>query len=391
MNEHIGERVRYWRRRRGGMSQRTLAGLAGVSQGFISQVETGVQSIDRRSTLVALAAALQITVADLIGEPGDPTDPNRAQAARSVPDIRLALAEVDAQDAGPASRSQDEVRAVLAQADAFRVACDYARSGPILPGLLRDAASHEPALRGEVLHQVATFLRSVGYRDLAWRASDMALSAAREAEDMTLLGAVQFARLKCLPPEASGVIARQARRTYEELQPHTADPGVRRGYGALHLMAAFVEASANDTGNIQAHLDEARAEADTLGEPAYAGGLTMAFGPTNVGLWAMGSALELAEHHRVVEIAKTVDPDGVPNANRQSTYWLDYGRALAHLGRDHEAIGALARAESKAPQHVKMLPAARSTVASMIGRARHRAVADDLRRLADKMGLASTG
>jgi hypothetical protein len=36
---------------------------------------------------------------------------------------------------------------------------------------------------------------------------------------------------------------------------------------------------------------------------------------------------------------------------------------------------------------MKMLPAARNTVASMIGRARQKAVADDLRRLATRMGL----
>src|SRR6266545_867467 len=347
MTEHIGARIRYWRRRRGGMSQRALAGLAGVSQGFISQVETGVLSIDRRSTLVAMAKALQVTVADLLGQPGDPTDPNKAVAAISVPEIRVALAEVEAGVVGKPERDRESVVAALVANDAHRLVCDF-----------------------------------------AWRASDMALAEAREAESVTLIGATQFMRLMCMPTEASTVIAAQARTTYEELQPKAADPAARRGYGALHLSAALAEAQAGRTDQIDDHLEEARREAVTLGEPAKPGGLSMSFGPTNVGLWRMGSALELGEYHRVIEIARTVNPEALPHANRQCSYWLDYGRALSHIpGREHQAIAALARAETKAPQYMKILPSARNTVASMITRARRKAVADDLRKLADRIGL----
>lgn len=70
--ETIGARVRYWRMRRNGMTQAVLAGLAGVSQSYISQVESGRKTIDRRSTLVAVAAALQVTVADLLGQGTEP-------------------------------------------------------------------------------------------------------------------------------------------------------------------------------------------------------------------------------------------------------------------------------------------------------------------------------
>src|SRR5262249_31774551 len=160
-----------------------------------------------------------------------------------------------------------------------------------------------------------------------------------------LLGACQFMRLMCMPAEAYEVISAQARRTYEELQSRAADPHARRGYGALHLSSALALAQANRPDLIADHLSEARAEAETLGEPAKPGGLWMSFGPTNVGLGAMGSALELGEYSKVVEIAKTVRPEALPHANRQSSYWLDLGRALSHLpGRDREAVVALARA-----------------------------------------------
>src|SRR4051794_3084716 len=86
----IGAQVAYWRRRRG-KSQRVLADLAGMSQPYLSQIENGIRPVERRSTLVALAQALDVSVADLTGQPGDPTDPAKAAATAHVPDIREAL------------------------------------------------------------------------------------------------------------------------------------------------------------------------------------------------------------------------------------------------------------------------------------------------------------
>jgi transcriptional regulator with XRE-family HTH domain len=90
--DSIGARIRYWRLRRGGMTQSVLAGLSGVSQSYISQVEAGRKGIERRSTLVGIAAALQVTVADLLGQPGDPTDPVKAGAGEHGRVIEVARA-----------------------------------------------------------------------------------------------------------------------------------------------------------------------------------------------------------------------------------------------------------------------------------------------------------
>jgi transcriptional regulator with XRE-family HTH domain len=90
----IGARIKYWRMRRGGMMQAVLAGLAGVSQSYISQVEAGRLGAERRATLVAIAKALRVTVADLVGQPGDSTDPLKADATGAVPAIWAALVEI---------------------------------------------------------------------------------------------------------------------------------------------------------------------------------------------------------------------------------------------------------------------------------------------------------
>ena len=62
----IGERIAAYRKRRG-MSQDALAGLVGMSRSWLSQVERGIHTVDRLSTLTDLAAVLRVDVADLVG------------------------------------------------------------------------------------------------------------------------------------------------------------------------------------------------------------------------------------------------------------------------------------------------------------------------------------
>jgi transcriptional regulator with XRE-family HTH domain len=64
----IGARLRTLRRWRG-KTQAELAGLAGLSQSFLSMVETGQRPLDRRSHIAALASALKVSETDLIDGP----------------------------------------------------------------------------------------------------------------------------------------------------------------------------------------------------------------------------------------------------------------------------------------------------------------------------------
>lgn len=87
--DHIGVRVRRWRLKRN-LSQRVLADLAGLTQGYIAQIEAGTAPLDKRSTQLALAKALQVSLADLTGQPYDPTTLEHATAARHLPPLRAA-------------------------------------------------------------------------------------------------------------------------------------------------------------------------------------------------------------------------------------------------------------------------------------------------------------
>lgn len=70
---HIGRRIRYYRMQ-AEMTQKDLAGRAGVNQGFLSEIERGNRK-PSPSSLKAIAVALEIAPAVLIGESLDHDTP----------------------------------------------------------------------------------------------------------------------------------------------------------------------------------------------------------------------------------------------------------------------------------------------------------------------------
>lgn len=388
--EHIGARVRLWRRRRG-LSQSALAGLAGVSQGYVSQIEAGLRGVDRRSTQIALASALDVSVADLLGQTSDPADPVRARASEAVADIRVALVELEVGETRSPSRGADELDAAIERMLELRQASDHLTLAPALPGLLRDAAGRPDALI-RVAYTASACLRALGYRDLARPAARVAVDTARDLGDPAWVGMAQFGYILSLPIEAAGVARKVSERALTELQRAASEPRSRQMLGQIHLSAALASATAKQPNDAQAHLAEAESEALSLGEPADGRGFFGSFfGPLNVHLWKMTLFTELGDHGRVLELAEGVPVDGIPIANRRQSYHLDRGRALAQSGkRDKEALIALAQAERAAPAPFRLNPVTRDIVSTMITRAKRKAVAEDLSAMALRLGISPT-
>ncbi|MGW4681536.1 helix-turn-helix domain-containing protein [Micromonospora taraxaci] len=385
----IGARIRYWRMRRGGMTQAVLAGLAGVTQSYVSQVESGRKTIDRRSTLVALAAALQVTVADLLGQGTESGDPARESAAECVPAIWSALIEIEDGERRPSTYTPDRLTAEIARAEQLRTSCNYPAMARLLPGLLIEAAAVGGTVLVQVAYQAATCLRNLGYRHLALNAARLAGTVAEHAEDPAWIAASRFAYAQSLPIESALVAARAADRSLAELQADAADERVRQMLGQLHLSAALTSAVSGRLDVTRDHLTEAAREAATLGDPADGAGFNgCGFGPTNVGLWEMSIAAEQGESGRVVELSRTVRPQVLAASIRQQSYWLDLGRALADGGRrDVEALAAFVQAERAAPIPFAINPLARNAVVTLAQRAQRRAIPDELRLLAGRIGI----
>src|SRR6266568_2957163 len=64
----IGERVAWYRRRRG-VSQEILASIVGRTVDWLSKVENNRIELDRLSVIKALADALDVSLGDLLAEP----------------------------------------------------------------------------------------------------------------------------------------------------------------------------------------------------------------------------------------------------------------------------------------------------------------------------------
>jgi len=395
----IGRRlceVRVWR----GLSQRAAAELAGLSGSYLSMIENGQRSVDRRSTLEALATALRVAPSELTGQPYRPKDPMTAEARAAVAELEVVLAEPALGDAwAPSGRPWPEVVAELDRLNTvYRPAADYVAQGRVLPALLADlhaAVKHEPGHRREVLHGLMhcyhaaeEFTKTLGLVGLPVLAAVHAQTVAEELDEPAWLGLAGWLRALTVGGASRERSLALAVHTAEELEPALADSDAVQMYGAVHLNAALACAALGRGDDAAGHLAEAQAAAGAVpaGVPEFG---MVYFGVENVGIWRVSLAVELGEPGRVSEIARLVDPSAVPSTARQAMFYADLGRGLAaeRATRDR-AVAALLTAEEIAPQLVHNNVFVRETVADLFRRARRDAGGRELRGLAYRMGLA---
>lgn len=361
-----------------GGSATTLAGLIGMSQAYISQIEAGLREVDKRSTLVHLAEALQVSVADLTDLPG-PNFPEYSAAAATVPAIRAALNLIRLNADVEPTRSSAELSRAVEELAALDMRAQYELLGQKLPDVLLgvyaltehgpDEQTRTDALRLMVMAaKCGTFtLKYLRYPDLATIASEVGYAAAVRLGHPAWLGVAEFVRLLSLPSENKTLTHELALTAADRLQGNLGSSReAMETYGMLHLSASLVSALCVRPQDAKAHLDEAAEIAARTGEGSFA---SMYFGPTNICFWRTAIAVELGEGGRVMELAKDVVADQVPSAVRQASYYTDLGRGLAQNRRhDQEAVTNFIRAELIAPQRVRLNQAVRETVGAMLRR-----------------------
>ncbi|KWX02649.1 hypothetical protein TH66_12925 [Carbonactinospora thermoautotrophica] len=397
--ETIGERIRACRRFRG-MTLQELADLSGLSKGFLSMVENGRRTLDRRSHLDAVANALQVSLSEITGKPYLGTPRMRAVAQAAVPALRLTLMDCSLEDPPDVpSRPLPVVAEEVRKAERLQDRCDYVALGrpvcELLPELHVMAANGPREERAEALrlliqasHFAQGLLTYLGYEDLAWVAAERAREAAKALAEPGWAGMTEFLRCQALMwAKGRSQALSTAVRAADRLTPHLDDEAAAESYGMLHLTAALASAALSQGDAARDHLAEAARIADRTGERG-SGLLGLGFGPTNVGMWRVSVELELGDPERAVEAAHAVSPERLPLPRRQAMYYADVGRALAKLpGKQREAVQALRTAERLAPQRVHASPIVRDTVAMMLNRARAQAGGRDLRGLAYRMGI----
>ncbi|MBL7493714.1 helix-turn-helix transcriptional regulator [Frankia sp. AgB1.9] len=403
MDEGIGTKLRTLRRWRG-MTQAELGGLSGLSESFISMVETGKRPLDRRSHISAVATALQVSESELTGAPHLGTDPNQSDPHLAIPALRVALqtnalAEPAIDRARPLA---DLLRAVSDDLGPLRRRCDYVSLGAALPGVLDELYFHTAAPADEAGHRLAlTALietcvaasmtaKNLGYPDLAHLAAIRAQEAAEFVDDPVERGKAAYLRILTTPwAGATDRVLALADRAAGALEPFAATPLGIEVLGMLTLTASLAGAVDQKDDVATSWLREASGLAARLprDEPREA---WQSFSSTNVAVWQVTVGVERGlSGPAVLDLANRVHtPQLARVPSRYAGFQVDVGRGLARDPRTRaEAIKWLRRAEATAPQRVRNSAAARETVSYLLNRAVANAGGRELRGMAARLGV----
>lgn len=387
-----------WHRVRRGLSQEVLAGLVGRTEDWLSKIENDRVPLDRLSVIRRLADVLGISIYDLIGEPSTTEDGEPA----GVAEIRKAL--MDYRQLSPLlsviEKAGDPPRLDGLRHDLDRVMTAYQDSkyADVLrrvPELLTQTQLAVSEYSGQekreanrllalASHSAAMILPKLGQGDLAWIAAQRGLSAAEHAEDPAVIGSLLRSVIHSLHSDGRAEDSRDLTRRaadYVRNQVVSADPRTVSIYGTLMLPGAVAAARVGDRDTAREYLSEAEDMADLLGQDANH--LWTAFGPTNVQLHRVTTAMSLGDVQIALDLIPQIDVSGLP-AERRVRHALEVTSAYHARNRIDDAIGELLTAERQAPEQVHDHMMSRQLVLQLRATAtgkRHRKLAELARRM----------
>jgi transcriptional regulator with XRE-family HTH domain len=364
----IGERVAWCRRRRG-MPQEVLAGLVGRTADWLSKVENNRIDLDRLSVIKVLADALDVQLGDLLAEPSL-LDWARDTQASAVPRLREAL--MDYKRMSPLLAADEPrdlpdleiLRAEVGSAWSAYQDAKYTRATRLIPDILADAQRAVRGYDGDAQLQAkallamayqgaAMVLTKIGEADLAWMAADRGLGAAQESGNPVVTGSLFRSVTHCLLSNGRLTAARDLvtdSAGYLEGGLPDASPTYVSVYGTLFLVGAVAAARLDDRATVRAFLAEADSAAQRLGQDANH--MWTAFGPTNVAIHRISTAMELGDVQVAADQGPRVDSSTLP-LERRVRHTLEVARAYSAQNRADEALALVLDAEELAPEQVR--------------------------------------
>jgi transcriptional regulator with XRE-family HTH domain len=400
----IGERVAFYRRRRG-TAQVVLAGLVGRTEDWLSKVENNRIELDRLSVIRSLAEALDVALADLVVEPTllDWTDDS---GVRTVPALRAALMDYSQMTPalavltdGAAAPDLDGLqRAVGELFDAYQ-ASRYAylagRAPLVLTDALRasrtvgtDERNRANSLLALAYQSAVSVLTKLGETDLAWIAAERGLNAAQQTDNPVVIGSLFRSVAHALHStgrfQGSVQLVQAAANVLEPQVGSRADDALLSVYGTLFLTGAVAAARADDRAWATSFLNEAADCAGRLGRDANS--MWTAFGPTNVAIHRMTAAMELGDVQIAVDLAPRIDASALP-LERRVRHAIETARAYTARNRRDDALRVVLEAEQLAPEQIRHHAISRQLVLSWLRNTRGpRSV--PLEQLAGRLHLA---
>ncbi len=245
----------------------------------------------------------------------------------------------------------------------------------VLPRLEQAARASGEGKRAEIhllLSQAyqavaAAFVRQ-DEADAAWVAADRAIRAAESSgHPLNVFAGIYrmahaFVRLERLD-QAEHVAgpAISALRAYTSTPNPSAE--ALSVLGSLHLVLALAAARGGQREQARKAIAGAREVAAQLGEDRN--DFNLEFGPTNVEVQAVSTAVDLGDAGEALDLGKRIDA-GRLSPERRSRLMIDLGRAHAQRRQLGEALECLLRAEEVAPESVRTHAAARETIHELI-------------------------
>ncbi|MEU1277891.1 helix-turn-helix transcriptional regulator [Streptomyces sp. NPDC005805] len=396
-------------RRSKGLTQTELAAATGRTASWVSQVERGVQPVNRLDVLRLLADGLDVPLAALrpdapgsCSAPGEPADTvpvahNDLDRARLVIsghpalDVLMDSAAVTGdRSALPELRDRAERTWQLVHAGHLAEAGEsLALLVPELERFARMARAGEQAEAFRLLARAyqaasAAFARQ-GEADAAWVAADRAVRAAESGGDALGVGAAvfrlvhAFVRLRRLD-QAEHAAETAVRALARSDQGGKASAELLSVLGSLRLALALVHARAGERAAAREQITEARAVARRLGEERN--DYNLEFGPVNAEVQAVSTAVDLGDAGEALDLAAGLDVESL-STERRVRLLVDIGRAHAQRRRTGEALEALLGAEELGPDIVRNHPAARAVIRDLVLMA-GRGAPPELRTLAER-------
>lgn len=383
----VGPRVRRFRRARG-MSLDQAAGLAGISKSYLSRLERGQRSVDSRELLFRITRALDVSIADLTGQPYVPRDRQHAEAHRGVSGIRLALLD----PTGPLPEEAEVAAAIDTLAETM-AACHLEAQGRLVPELLRSAQLYaaltdSPDWHRRVAaaaHTAVFFLRNLGEPDLAVIAGQRMAVAAEASTDAATITWAAYSRAHSLVP--AGAVSRAVDLAVGAADSASgADVEQRAARGSCLLVAASSSAALGDVDAAREQISAAAEIAATLEVPTLVASHT-SFSDWNCVMHRVAVEVDAGNAGAALAAAQGLMKTGVGQRERMSYFWVDVGRAYSQLDRHREAVDAFRRAERAAPLRVRLSPVVRDSVRELVDGGSRRAAGVELRGLAERCGV----
>jgi len=370
------------------MSQEILAGLVDRTVDWLSKVENGRIDLDRLSVIRRLSEALDVSVGDLVGEP-TLLDWSSESGSQTVPALRDALLDYRQLSPfiGQSPSSEPPAlgtlnRSVWAVWSAYQTS-RYGFVTRRLPDLVREAQAAAAGTEGDeqnqayallgLTYQAATvLLTKLGEADLAWISAERGFQAAQRSGSQVVVGSLFRSVAHALLStgryrESTQLVQNGAEYLQSGLA--NASPEYLSVYGTLFLVGSLAAARDDDRQTAQTFLREADQVATRLGRDGNH--LWTAFGPTNVAIHRVASAMDLGDVQVAIDLGPRIDTSGLP-VERRVRHAMETARALSAWNRTDEALATLLDAERLAPEQVRHHALSRRLVQSWMRRGRSR-------------------